>query len=210
MKAVQIQSGELVLEGAVYTPESGDALSIVVVCHPHPLRGGDMHNNVVMTIADALVAEGIAALTFNFRGAGRSQGAHDNGVGEQDDARAAIAFAGGLEGVERVGLAGYSFGAGVAASIADATVKAVALISPPAARLADGAAVLAYGGPLLLMAGDRDHIVSAEAMEAAAGARQAPTDVVPVAGVDHFWWGAEQILGETVASFFRRNLASSK
>src|SRR6266540_978811 len=113
--AVTFPSGELSLEGLLHLPEQTPAPGIVV-CHPHPMYGGDMHNNVVDAICDTAVAEGIAALRFNFRGAGASEGRYDNGVGEQDDVRAALTYLRGLPEVDsaRVALAGYSFGAAVA------------------------------------------------------------------------------------------------
>src|SRR5712692_3870632 len=73
--------------------EPGDEVTgAAIVCHPHPLFGGTMHNKVVFRIARAFAYAGFAVLRFNFRGTGRSQGAHDNGRGEQDDLRAAVKF----------------------------------------------------------------------------------------------------------------------
>ena len=112
----------IVLEGQLDLPDEGAATPSagVVICHPHPQYGGEMTNNVVMAVSSSIVAYGMAALRFNFRGVGRSGGAYDNGVGEQDDALAALeALATGVVGDDlpdemRVGLAGYSFGGGVA------------------------------------------------------------------------------------------------
>src|SRR5881296_1367969 len=84
-----------------------------VVCHPHPLFGGTMHNKVVYQAAKSLDALGIPVLRFNFRGAGLSAGEHDRGVGEQGDVRAALDFLGTqFPGVPLL-LAGFSFGAWV-------------------------------------------------------------------------------------------------
>ncbi len=106
----------------------------VVVCHPHPLYGGDMYNNVVSVICQALAQESIATLRFNFRGVGRSEGNHEEGVGEQDDVVAALDFLQSSDGVDkgRLGLAGYSFGTRVVMPVAlrDSRVRAVALVSP--------------------------------------------------------------------------------
>jgi alpha/beta superfamily hydrolase len=86
-----------------------------VVCHPHPLFGGTLHNHATYRIAKAVRAREGASLRFNFRGVGRSQGAHDEGRGEADDARAALAWLGTrLPGVP-VLACGFSFGAYVAA-----------------------------------------------------------------------------------------------
>jgi alpha/beta superfamily hydrolase len=185
----------------LYAPES-TSNAIVVVCHPHPQAGGDMRNNVVVAIAEAVQALGIYALTFNFRGVGRSQGDYDGGFGEQSDAVAAIEYAAAMTGIERVGLAGYSFGAGVAAEVADEAVDAVALVSPPTRRLEEASKLARYAGPVLLTAGDMDHVASLEALSAAAEKRTAPTDVVTFPGVDHFWRGAEGRLKETIDRFF--------
>src|SRR5688572_6366526 len=89
-----------------------------------------MHNNVVLTAVQAVLGVGVGALTFDFRGVGLSEGSFDSGHGEQEDVRAAMSFCRALEGVEKVGLSGYSFGAGMAASVIDASVECLALISP--------------------------------------------------------------------------------
>ncbi len=201
---VQFASGPLQLEGTLFTPPSGTSDSAVVVCHPHPQSGGDMHNNVVVAIAEAIQALGIYALTFNFRGVGRSEGAYDGGVGELEDARAALEYASSLEGVTRIGLAGYSFGAGIAAQLVDDNLAAVALIAPPARRLEDASALVDYAGPLLLMAGAHDHIVTAEALQAVAQMRSGLTEVVIEAGTDHFWRGVEDRLKTEVGAHFGR------
>ncbi len=161
-----------------------------------------MHNNVVVTIAEAVQGLGISALTFNFRGVGRSEGDYDGGFGEQADVRAAIEYAASITGIQRVGLAGYSFGAGVAAEVADETVGAMALVSPPTKRLEEASKLARYAGPLLLTAGDLDHVASVEALNALAARRVASTEVVTFPRVDHFWRGAENQLQDLVSRFF--------
>lgn len=86
---VCFRSGDFELEGLF---ESGHTARGVVITHPHPLYGGDMHNPVVETIRRAYRMKGVATLRFNFRGTGESEGQHDNGVGEQDDVLAALSF----------------------------------------------------------------------------------------------------------------------
>ncbi len=104
----------------------------VVVTHPHPLYGGDMYNNVVETIFQAYRERGYSALRFNFRGVGKSQGAYDNGIGEQEDIRAALRCLSDF-GKKTIDLAGYSFGAWVNAlgiekfDLADRLI----MVSPP-------------------------------------------------------------------------------
>ena len=80
------------LEGRLHLPEDGRPVAGVVVCHPHPLMGGDMNNNVVMGVCRELVGSGMAVLRFNFRGVGASAGTHDQGRGEVEDAREALRY----------------------------------------------------------------------------------------------------------------------
>jgi uncharacterized protein len=202
-RQVQFPSGDLQLEGILYSPDQPSS-TVVVVCHPHPLRGGDMHNNVVMAIAGAVQAAGHhAAFTFNFRGVGASEGSHDEGRGEQDDVRAAIACALSLEGVERASLAGYSFGAGVAANVAAKdSFEALALVSLPTSHPNLESRLHAYSGRLLLLVGDADHVSSAEKLQSIAEARKNATEFICLPGVDHFWRGAEPPLEQHVSAFF--------
>src|SRR5687768_18215187 len=84
----------------------------VVICHPHPLYGGDMENPLILDVRDVCYGADLATLRFNFRGTGQSTGRHDGGAGERDDVRAALsALAGRLRAPGAVALAGYSFGA---------------------------------------------------------------------------------------------------
>src|SRR5262249_44255924 len=88
IEAVEIPASHGLLEGLLrFEEESPPPSAVAVVCHPHPLGGGTMHNKVVFTIARALNDAGIPALRFNFRGVGRSTGSYDNGRGEADDLR---------------------------------------------------------------------------------------------------------------------------
>src|SRR5438094_7859543 len=102
-----------VLEGELWLPAGERGTAGVVVAHPHPLRGGSMDNNVVWAVCQGLAAAGIASLRFNFRGVDRSEGAYAEGVDEVDDILGALAFLAAQPQIDadRVGLAGYSFGA---------------------------------------------------------------------------------------------------
>src|SRR6266540_1897370 len=102
--------------------------SVAVVCHPHPLFGGTMHNKVVHAAAEAIVQAGIPVLRFNFRGAGRSAGRHDGGRGERDDLLAAMDHLWGLYPGRPLLLAGYSFGAYVALAVGFRDPRSAALI----------------------------------------------------------------------------------
>jgi len=204
--AIEIMSGALRIEGALYS-RGVTARSAVVVCHPHPQRGGDMYNNVVMTLVRAAVESGSAALTFNFRGVGASEGVHDRGAGEREDALAALEHARSLPGIERVALAGYSFGAGVAAGIVDASITALCLVSVPSAAIGPESPVRNFAGPVLIACGDLDHVASLEAIEAAAAASAGDVELLAVPGADHFWRGHEGVLLTGVEAFFARVLS---
>jgi alpha/beta superfamily hydrolase len=88
-----------------------------VVCHPHPLGGGTMNNNVVYRVAKALSDAGVAVLRFNFRGVGASTGRHDDGVGEEEDAQAALDFLAQRHPQLPIWMAGFSFGARVGLTV---------------------------------------------------------------------------------------------
>src|ERR1700683_5682971 len=91
-ESVVIPSGQLKLEGLIARPSADRQTRAAVVCHPHPLYGGSMHNNVVEAILEAFWKLGFATLRFNFRGVGSSGGEHSGAVGEMDDAKAAMKF----------------------------------------------------------------------------------------------------------------------
>jgi alpha/beta superfamily hydrolase len=209
MRVEQIPAGDVVLEAMIHLPENREQpLPGVVVCHPHPQYGGDMDNNVVMALVDALVARGIAALRFNFRGVGSSTGVFDGGRGEARDTAAALAFLAARDEVDsgRVGLAGYSFGAMMATAAMDERVRALALVSPPAQRL-DRDRLAGFAGPLLMAAGDRDPICPDDALREAAAALGDRVELHVARGADHGWWGHERELGEVAGAFFARHLA---
>ena len=106
--------GELQLEGRIGFPEGNGPFPAVIICHPHPLYGGDMDNNVVTRLYEEMVGASFISFRFNFRGVGRSQGTHSEGKGEPEDVAAAILYIDELPEVDsgRIGLAGYSAGAG--------------------------------------------------------------------------------------------------
>lgn len=101
------------LEALLEEPDDQEPVEACLVCHPHPLFGGTMHNKVVYRMARGLRKSGSVVLRFNFRGTGRSEGAHDHGKGEVDDARAALAFLRGRYPNLPFAIAGFSFGSRV-------------------------------------------------------------------------------------------------
>jgi alpha/beta superfamily hydrolase len=206
MREVVIPDGELFLEGILHLPhvEEGACYPGAVVCHPHPLYGGDMQNNVVAAVCDALAARGIAALRFNLRGVGGSSGSHGGGRPERDDTVAALDFLASQPGVDprRLCLAGYSFGAVVALSTPYPSLVALAAISPPLTEnMGTGIKLLC---PTLLVFGERDRIAPSSNLEMAGIDLPRGSRVVTLPS-DHFWWGHEEEVGAEVVAFFQEH-----
>ena len=198
------------LEGRLHLPEDGQPVAGVVVCHPHPLMGGDMHNNVVMGVCRELVGSGMAVLRFNFRGVGASAGTHDQGRGEVEDAREALRYLAALPelGGRAIGLAGYSFGAGVAmkAAFAYETAGALSVIGRARVDPDDGIA-RRPSLPVQFIIGERDRQMAPEHAETLSTELTVPADMHIIAGADHFFGGRERKVGSLVAGFFRASLA---
>jgi alpha/beta superfamily hydrolase len=172
-----------------------------VVCHPHPLYGGDMDNPVVIRAAEVAQAAGYATLRFNFRGAGTSEGVHDKGRGEQEDVRAAMAtLATHLPAGSRVGVMGYSFGAAMAARATRLSVPEapLGLIAPPLG-MCDFDFLQTSPGRLLLVAGTADAYCPVEALHRLAAITSAEERIVE--GADHFFFGKLYPLGEVIGAW---------
>ncbi len=203
MQEIQVtfRSGELRLEGLLANPGANGPAA--VVCHPHPAYGGSMFNNVVEAILAAMWQAGYATLRFNFRGVGASDGEHDGGPGEVDDAVAAMAFVLAQPGVRKAGavMAGYSFGAMVAlsAGYARAEIARIVAVALPLAmadaRIPDGASK-----PMLLVSGDRDSyspVAGLKTLRSQIG-DSARLEIIP--GADHFFGGHEAELSRAIAA----------
>jgi alpha/beta superfamily hydrolase len=136
----------------------------VVICHPHPLQGGTMHNKVVTKLERSLRESGLDTVRFNFRGVGASEGEFDNGLGEGDDLAAVVAWARRVHPGDALWLAGFSFGSFVTISNA-VRLQADALVSiaPPAGRW-DFSSLRTPTCPWLIVQGDEDEIVDPQAV----------------------------------------------
>jgi len=194
--------GEPSLEAALALPPG--APFGVVLCHPHPRYGGDMDSPVVVAAAEACARRGLATLRFNFRGVGASAGTWDEGRGEQDDVRAALAdLRRQLAAPARVALAGYSFGASMATAVAAGgePLAGLALIAPPLATPGwHRPGPLAIDGPLLVVAGSEDPYCPRAAL--AALATMMPEAIVTVIdGADHFFSTGQEALDAALADW---------
>ena len=208
--AVSFKVKGLTFEGVVAQPDdAGTATPGVVICHPHPLHGGSMDNNVVLSVSFTLAQQGFVALRFNFRGVGNSEGEHSKGELEQQEALAALKLLKAWPGVDkrRIGLAGYSFGCSVVLGNPELHKKAraFALISP-SVRALEGSELKAKGQPTLVIAGDKDKAVQSEGFSPAVDAFKSPPTRHIVSGADHYWFGYEDQLAPRVAEFFAEAL----
>jgi len=206
---ISFSSGGLVLEGILAIPEGAGPFPAVIVCHPHPLYGGSMDNNVVNSISETLTQTSLVSLKFNFRGVGKSQGEFGQGIGEREDAEAAISFIGRVKEVdsERIGLVGYSAGAGFALPVGfnDNRIKALAAVSPPLTMF-DFDFLKSCPKPKLLISGDRDELIPIDQFLEFCQNLPEPKECENVEGAEHFWWGYESILATKVTAFFTKVL----
>ncbi len=184
---ITVKSGQCRLEG-YWQP--GTANKGVVITHPHPLYGGTMRNPVVETVQSAYAQHGYATLRFDFRGVGSSQGDYDNGVGEQDDVRAAIAYVNHRD-VIAVDLAGYSFGAWVNAGVAAdkrTAIGSMMMVSPPVGFI-EFENVNALSCLNLIITGSRDDIAPVNQIRDLLPAWNPDAQFEIIDGCDHFYSG---------------------
>lgn len=161
-----------------------------IVCHPHPLFGGTMHNHATYRVARAVRGQGGATLRFNFRGVGLSAGAHEHGRGEADDARAALRFLAERHPGTMLLSCGFSFGAWMAleAGCAEAAVAGV-LCAGLALRLRDVATETARScaKPVAVIQAEKDEFGTPAEVERALAGAPAPRRLAAVAGATHLF-----------------------
>ena len=180
------KSQDLNIEGLV---SEGRTRNGVVVTHPHPLYGGEMHSNVVESVVRAYGEKGYTTLRFNFRGVGKSEGGYDNGTGEQEDVRAAVAFLGGL-GKTSIDLAGYSFGAWVNAQCIESLtdVNRMIMVSPPVNFI--DFSFLEYCAKIrLVITGSEDDIAPPAMIKDMIPVWNPEAEFNIIQGADHFYLG---------------------
>ncbi len=179
------------LEAILWTPIHSDSPSLAaVICHPHPLFGGTMHNKVVYNAAKTLDALGIPVLRFNFRGAGLSAGEHDKGRGEQGDVQAALDYlAAQFPGVPLL-LAGFSFGSlvGLRVGCRDPRVSELIGIGIPV-NSGDFSFLSDCPKPRLFVHGSDDKFGARKKVEEIVAALTGENRLVVVENADHFFAG---------------------
>jgi hypothetical protein len=165
----------------------------VVICHPHPLMGGSMHNNVVEAIRDAFALQNYTTLRFNFRGSGNSTGNYDEGRGEQSDILSAHEFL-KKNGSKKIFLAGYSFGAWVGSKVLEQfnQLFVVSILISPPFNYFDFNWDNLKNKIDLLVSGDRDQYCDAEVLRKQAKIINSPLETIYE--TDHFYTGKEKEL----------------
>jgi alpha/beta superfamily hydrolase len=190
---------------------SPDAPYTAIVCHPHPVYGGTLHNKVVFHAMKALNNLGLPVLRFNFRGAGLSHGEHDQGAGEIDDVRTA------LDWLDRefhlpIVFAGFSFGAaiGLRAAAPDPRVPALISLGTPIAPVDNRSYnydfLTASLKPKLFVSGSRDQFASKAKLEALVQSLPEPKKLVIIEAADHFFEGRLREMRETVEAWTKETL----
>lgn len=176
------------IELACALPEPGTARAgTAVICHPHPLQGGTMHNKVVTIIERALRELGLATVRFNFRGVGASEGSFDEGNGESDDLAAIVGWVREVRPGDVVWLAGFSFGSYVALRNAQ-RLDAAALITvaPPVGRW-DFSRITLPECPWLVVQGEEDEVVDPAAVFDWIDSLAEPPQLVRMPETGHFF-----------------------
>jgi alpha/beta superfamily hydrolase len=192
---------------ALLNAGSPTATHAAVVCHPHPLFGGTLHNKVVFHAMKALNSFGFPVLRFNFRGTGLSEGVHAHGVGEVEDVRAALDWI-ETEFALPIIFAGFSFGAavGLRAAYNDDRIPALIALGLPAVPVADRKDDRVYDydflrtstKPKLFLSGSRDQFAPPGKLEALVDTFSEPKKLVRIEAADHFFEGRLREMRETI------------
>jgi alpha/beta superfamily hydrolase len=188
---INIPTPQGYLEGILKTTEEDTRPRYTaLVCHPHPLYGGTMHNKVVFKVAQAFQSLGIPALRFNFRGVGHSAGTYDEGRGEMDDTRYALEFLSRrYPGVPAI-IAGFSFGSWVGLRVAaiDDRVQAMVGLGTPA-RSFGKETLQGCHKPKLFIHGTKDELAPYDQAQHWFEQVPAPKSIIAIQGADHFFQG---------------------
>jgi hypothetical protein len=208
---VFIPSTGIRLEGLLSVREAVPYKGGMILCHPHPLYGGEMDNPVITTAVEAASQEGFSTLRFNFRGVGESEGTYGEGIGEGEDVKAAIDYlCSKLKNFNPcLILFGYSFGAwaGFPIAIRDERVQGMVAVAPPL-ELHDFGYLKGCKKRKLLIAGDRDTYCPTSLLEELYETLDEPKSIAIISGADHFFFSHTQFLIQPLREFFKRIVRS--
>lgn len=184
---------------------------LAIICHPHPLYGGTMHNKVVFRAAKAAIFLGVPALRFNFRGVGHSQGKYADGIGEREDARAVLNYFSNRFPQIPITMMGFSFGSVVALSVGseDARVNSLVGIGLPV-NSSDFHFLQEVQKPKLVVQGTADQFGSKERLEKLFASLKDPKKLRLVENADHFITGKLDQLQSEIQGFLEGILNQSR
>ena len=188
------------LEAMLWTTAAASAGNLVaLVCHPHPLFGGTMHNKVVYQAAKALHRKGMPVLRFNFRGVGLSEGEHNRGRGEQHDIRTALDYLAKEFPARPILLAGFSFGSwvGLLVGCEDHRVTSLIGLGIPVNK-SDLSYLASCAKPKLFIQGENDEFGARANVEEFVATLPEPKRLVIVPGADHFFTGKLPEVGAAI------------
>jgi alpha/beta superfamily hydrolase len=201
---VFLPSTAIQLEGLLSVHEALSAKGGMILCHPHPQYGGDMHSSVITTAVEAASQEGFSTLRFNFRGVGASGGSYNDGIGEKEDVKAAIDYLYSRQKDSNLPLIllGYSFGAwaGLPVGVQDSRIKGMVAIAPPL-ELYDFGFLKGCKKKKLLVAGSRDLFCPVPLLEKWYGHLEEPKSLVIIEGADHFFFSHTRFLIQPLREF---------
>ena len=211
--ALAFRCKRLTLEGVLTLPdELPQPFPGVVMCHPHPMLGGNMDNAVVTSLCRAAGEAGFASFRFNFRGVEGSEGEFKGGDAEHEDIKAALNMLRRWPGVDgkRIALAGYSFGAGVILRGLRhfGRARSLALIAPPISTVRDSR-VVKDKRPKLFVVGQEDRLVSSVDLQSALDGVREPVQFREIAGGDHSLIGREWEVADEVVGFVRQTYGAN-
>ena len=205
-KKVFIPSTGIQLEGLLSVQEASSFKGGVILCHPHPQYGGDMHHPVIITAARIASEEGFSTLRFNFRGVGESGGSYGEGIGEEEDVTAAADYLYSRlkDNHSPFILVGYSFGAWVGFSVAveDERFEGMVGIAPPL-QIYNFGFLKGCKKKKLFIAGNRDLFCPASPLEEWYRQLEEPKSLTIVSGADHFFLFHTQYLSQPLREFFK-------
>lgn len=194
------------LEALLETPQAVGVIGCAVICHPHPLHGGTMHNKVVHILARGFLRQGFIVLRFNFRGVNDSEGDFDEGEGELDDLFAALDFLSDNYPDLPLWIAGFSFGAAMAVrAAAKRDVAGLVSIAPAASRFAKYLPSQP-DCPWLILQGDHDELVDVEETIAWVNELEPGPELQILEGAEHFFHGKLVLLRDAVEVFIEKHV----
>lgn len=200
-----INNNKIKLEAEYFQSSLHNTKPSILICHPHPQFGGNMHNNIVSAVFNKLINSNISCLRFNFRGVGRSSGNHSNGMGELSDVKASVDFLINNKKCEKILICGYSYGAVIGSSAVNYSDKIIGFISisfPWDFMGAKYKELSQTSKKKLFIQGNRDTVARYENFYENFNLYLNPKVSKIIDGADHFYWGYEEQVANAILDFY--------